>query len=124
MKCHWCQQDLQKILDEDDHWTGILECISIHCRVDTDLSTDQISGYLLYLDNEECGKIRYKIRGSKVGFPGDAGFVSVSTRVGENRKANYEQIMRFPKYIPLPIKDDVIQGKEFMQRIKKLLVFS
>lgn len=150
MKCHWCKKDLEFIPDEEsyleldpppdyflikeeyekdkEYKIDVYECPDYHCTIS--IENNRIAYYELYFD---IGNDRFKIESWSFDEIKDIGEEYFQTtlykRVDHKSLKRYTEhslknIWSINKFIPLQVKDDVIQGDLLFNKIKKYVIFS
>lgn len=111
IKCHWCGQHL-KLIDKSQ--TGILEleCDGVHCNITINSNDKTIRTYILYHDIEDT---RYKIVGDRIN--------NTTKMYSRKGTMGYKLVMTL-MYLPVGLKEGIIQLHSVYDRLKKLIIFS
>jgi len=117
IKCHFCKHELK---DRSPDYIGPLdlayECPNGHASVVLD--GEEIAGYILYWDADPDANERYKLVGNK----GGTHLYYSPYKVKYSRK--YDCIFETSAFIPIAIKENIIQMDNLIARLKKMGVFS
>jgi hypothetical protein len=134
MKCHTCQQELVKVDPPLPCFDTFWECPQLHVLRLIINQAGEITAYMLFWDDIEKD-LRYRLESEsnhtnlrqrpltqpenrKMEHIGNPGFI------GEERPIRWSIVMTIKDYLPLSVKDDVIQVGNLIPRLMKLRAFS
>jgi len=118
IKCHFCKHELQYQVEYDGKTPDdTLECPNGHANITLDYKKE-IMRYTLYWDADPDANERYKLIGAEGGT-----FLYYSGHKVRGWRS-YRCIFSTGSFIPVAIKEDIIQMDNLVARLKKMGVFS